>query len=53
MQQQVSINSYNLIHNTKDKLECNFFKKGRRLLMLQGLPGFEAQCQLVSFIYRT
>jgi hypothetical protein len=41
------------MHNIKDKLECNFKKRGRRLVMLQGLPGFEAQCQLVSFIFRT
>jgi hypothetical protein len=34
----VSINSYNLMHNTKDKLECNFENKGRRLVMLRGLP---------------
>jgi hypothetical protein len=41
------------MHNTKDKLECNFKNTGRRLAMLQGLPRFEAQCQLVSFIFRT
>jgi len=48
MQQQVSINSYNLMHNTEGKLECNFKKRGKRLVILQGLPGFQTlgQCLL-------